>query len=270
MLQHQPCGQGRDEINHHAGIQQRLAQLENLGFVAVVEVEHDVRPAVRSVPGDIDRRPGQRAQHQQREARQPITAVEQEVNEVGQSQNDRKILRQKCTAEKKPRERIKAIRAPIKPGAALGAEQRCHRPRRPEDQRRVGGNQYVQPVDRRQPEQQHGPRSALAAHCIQPPPQRAAHAQRQQHHWQANRPDTVAQCGPHQRNHPTDHGWMVGIAPIRKYAPPVEKGFIAGNRKSAGEPQPQQQRGQPGQQQPADQLRCAVMAVERGTLDGRC
>ena len=91
----QPKRRRGDEVGHHAHIGQGLAPLEHLGFVAVVKVEHDVRPAVAHVVGDVDGRAGQRAQHQNGKAGQPVAPVQHKVSCIRQPQHHREVFGQK-------------------------------------------------------------------------------------------------------------------------------------------------------------------------------
>ena len=72
------------EIGHHAEEHQRLAPFKLGIFVAVIQVKHDVGPAVRGVVTDINSSKRKRTKHQQRKAHQAVTPVKREVNDVSQ------------------------------------------------------------------------------------------------------------------------------------------------------------------------------------------
>ena len=230
VLPAQPCRHRRDQVDHHRQIGRRLLPGEHLAGVAVDQVEHDVRPAVLDVPRDVDRRAGQRAQQQHRESREALTTEQRKVHEVGEPEHHREILRQEGRAEQQARQRIESPGPPIEARPTLGDQQTAGRRDRPEDQRRVGGDQHIEPVDRRQPEQQHRPRGPCAIDRGQRPPQQAADRGRQQQHRQPDRPQRVAERCPHRADQPADHWRVVVVAPVAVDAPPVEVGLVTGDR----------------------------------------
>ena len=148
----QPQCRRRDEVSHHGEVNEGLAPFKRRVFVAVVDVEHDVRPAMRHVVGNVDGRAGQGAHHQQRQPCQPLAPVKNEVHEVSQAQHHREIFRQEGAAQKHARHRIQPVSRAVKLGPALGPHEGGHRQHRPENQRRVGGDDGVEPVQRCQPE----------------------------------------------------------------------------------------------------------------------
>ena len=262
MFERKPQRSRRDEISHHADVHQRLAPLKHGAFVAVVHIEHDVGPAVRRVVANIDHGKRQRAGHQQRQAGQAVTPVDEKVRGVGQPQHHRKILGQKRATDEHARQRIQPIRWAISSILLLSPHQGSRRQHRPENQRRVGGDQRVEPIEGCQPKENHRPGRAYFVNTRQSPPQRRANANRQQHRRQADGPKTVAQGRPHGSDQPAHHGRVVVVAPVGVHAPPVEKGFVPGDGKGIGDVQAQDQRAQAYRQQPTGGQRgiCRVLS----------
>ena len=123
MLYRQPQRYWRDQVGQHGQINQRLAPLKMLRLITVVQIEHDVRPAMRHVVRNIDRRARQGTHHQQRQAGQALAPEQQKIDQIGKAHHYRKILGEKPAALKQARQRVQAVSLPVKLRTPLSPQQ---------------------------------------------------------------------------------------------------------------------------------------------------
>src|SRR5436309_10119633 len=112
-----PQGDRAEQVEHRDDVDERRLPGPAGGVVPVVEIEHQVRPAMLVIPPQVDGGERKRTQHDERK-RAPVALPargKRDMNYVGQSQYDREILRKKRQPEKYAGERVPAGRAPADP-----------------------------------------------------------------------------------------------------------------------------------------------------------
>ena len=122
-------------------------QAKPASCVPVVDVEHQVRPAVLVVPREVHQPERHRARDHDRELApgSGLAADRRDVDDVGESDQHGEVLREEREPERDPGHRAQRERP-----APYGQGVRRHRREREEDERRVGGDEDVQHLDRRE------------------------------------------------------------------------------------------------------------------------
>ena len=188
----QPHGARGEQVKPGQRIQRGLVPTEGLALVAVVHIEHDVRPAVSHVPPEVDGWPRQRSQHHEQKAQPAFAAVNGKVQHVRKANDHGKVFGQESAGQKQTAQAVQRQRLSVLRGAQFSAHHAGDGEQRPKNQRRIGGDEAVEPVQRREPKQQNSPSGFFSVDGGKSPPHRRPQGQRQHHGWPADGQGAVA------------------------------------------------------------------------------